>query len=327
MTTTRRRFLQVSLAAATAGTLQRDALAAKAKRKLDDGTWPISCRDSLLLESGEPDIWAAMHATDIDAAEVTLAPGGGLPRIGPKKDSHSIATPADVRKLAIAATKHGKQIAAFCHLSYYDDRTEEEISLTLLAARAAVELGVPVVRIDLVPRKIKNLEAFADLSIQVGKRLVEATKAMPVSFAVENHGVASNRPDFLRKVFKGIGSKRFGLTMDMGNFYWYGHPLSKLYEIYTEFAPWTHHAHCKSISYPEADRERQREMGWRYRECRCPVYQGDIDYKRVVRILRKVGYANTLCIDDESLRKYPEQQRRGILAKDAAFLRRVAKEA
>lgn len=324
MTTTRRRFLQASLAAATAGAVPA-TVQAKPKRKIDDGTWPISCRDSLLLHSGEPDIWAAMHATDIDAAEVTLAPGGKLPRIGPKPDAHSIATPADVRKLAIEATKQGKQIAAFCHLSRYDDRTEEEISLTLLAARAAVELGVPVVRIDLVQHKIKDLDAFADFSIQVGKRLVEATKAMPVYFAVENHGGTTNRPEFLRKVFKGIGSKRFGLTMDMGNFYWFGHPLSKLYDIYTEFAPWTHHAHCKSISYPQADRERRREMGWRYRECRCPVYEGDIDYKRVVQILRKAGYSNTLCIDDESLGKYPEDQRRGILAKDAAFLRRVAR--
>ena len=122
----------------------------------------------------------------------------------------------------------------------------------------------------------------------------------------------------------GVGSKRLGLTLDTGNFYWFGHPLSKVYELYETFAPRVFHTHCKSIRYPEAEREKQRPIGWEYGKYDCPIYEGDIDFRRVVKILSAAGYANDLCVEDESLGKSPAAERRAILAKEIRHLKEAA---
>ena len=122
-----------------------------------------------------------------------------------------------------------------------------------------------------------------------------------MAFAVENHGTTTNDPVFLNALFEKVGSKRLGLTLDTGNFYWFGHPLSKVYELYETFAPRVFHTHCKSIRYPAAEREKQRPMGWKYDQYTCPLGEGDIDFARVAAILHKAGYHNDLCIEDESL--------------------------
>jgi sugar phosphate isomerase/epimerase len=100
--------------------------------------------------------------------------------------------------------------------------------------------------------------------------------------------------------------------------------LAKLYRIYDEFGPYACHTHCKSIHYPEAEREKQREIGWKYDECCCPIYEGDIDFQKVADILRKHKYAGDLCIENESLERFPKDQRAVILKKEADLLRKLA---
>ncbi len=322
--TTRRGFLQTTLAGLAGGGLVERACAASKGAK-PNVKWPVACRDALLRETDAPDLWTAMDRAGIRQAEVLVNRDDSLPHMAHAGKKFSIAGDDGAKCVAEELTRRKKKIAAFCLLNRYDTKTEEEVAWTIRTAKVAARIGTPIVRIDLVPARIKDRDAFADFCIGIGKRLVEATKDLPVSFAVENHGTTSNRPDFLRKVFHGIGSKRFGLTMDFGNFYWFGHPLSKLYEIYAEFAPWSPYVHCKSIHYPNpADRERQRDPGWNYRDCRCPLDEGDIDYQRVARILRKADYRGVLCIDDESLRKYPRPQRDEVLARDVKLLRTLS---
>jgi len=81
------------------------------------------------------------------------------------------------------------------------------------------------------------------------------------------------------------------------------------------------HTHCKSIKYPADQRERQRPMGWRYGEFTCPIDQGDIDFHRVVKILRDAGYRNDLCVEDESLGKLPEADLAATVAREIQYLR------
>lgn len=320
----RREFLRESIAAVAVGTVGA-AWRAEAQGAAEPPALKIACRDALLAHTGEPNIFSTMRAAGVDGTEATVNPDCSLPLMYMPDKSYSIAGPDRVKELADELTKQKKEISAFCILNRFDIRTEDELALTIKTAKVAVELGVPVVRIDLVQQKIKDIDEFVPFCIKIGRRLVEATRGMPVRFGVENHGRTTNRPEFLRKVFGGIGSKRFGITLDVGNFYWYGHPLSKLYDIYTEFAPWACHFHAKSIAYPKADQERRREPGWKYSECRCPVYEGDIDYKRVMAILRKSNYRGALCIDDESIGTFPQAQRRDVIKKDADFLRRIAR--
>src|SRR5665647_878850 len=105
------------------------------------------------------------------------------------------------------------------------------------------------------------------------------------------------------------------------NFYWWGHPVNDLYPIYEKFAPRVVHTHCKSIRYPEDKKNLRREIGWEYGKYNCPIYEGDIDFKRIVKILRKAGYRGDLCVEDESLGKYPENERADIMRKEIAMLK------
>jgi sugar phosphate isomerase/epimerase len=124
-------------------------------------------------------------------------------------------------------------------------------------------------------------------------------------------------------LFERVGSPRLGLTLDVGNFYWFGHPLSKLYKIVEKFAPRVFHTHCKSIAFPAGQREQQRPVGWEFGRYTCPLYAGDIDYGRVVEILKKAGYANDLCVEDESLSHFPNAEHAGILQREIEYLKKL----
>ena len=118
-----------------------------------------------------------------------------------------------------------------------------------------------------------------------------------MAFGIENHGTLTNDPEFLTPLFARVGSPLLGLTLDTGNFYWFGHPLSKVYELYELFAPRVVHTHCKNIGYPESGGRNARAMGWQYDKYTCPIYEGDIDFRRVVKILRAANYAGVTSDD------------------------------
>jgi sugar phosphate isomerase/epimerase len=151
--------------------------------------------------------------------------------------------------------------------------------------------------------------------------MIAATEGTGVTFGIENHGHTTNDPAFLQPLFERVGSPRLGLTLDTGNFYWFGHPLAKVYGLFEMFAPRVVHTHCKSIKYPAADRDRQRPMGWEYVKYTCPIDEGDLDFHRIVGILRKAGYKNDLCIEDESLSKFPKSEQCAVLKREAEHLK------
>ena len=144
---------------------------------------------------------------------------------------------------------------------------------------------------------------------------------LEIEFAVENHGAISNKLEFLRGLYKGVGSPRLGHTLDTGNFYWYGYPLSKVYEIIEELAPVTKHTHIKNINYPQDTREQNRGMGWEYEKYVSPLSEGNIDLGRVTELLKKAKFKGDLCIEDESLGKFPPEERKSILKRDVDFLK------
>jgi sugar phosphate isomerase/epimerase len=110
------------------------------------------------------------------------------------------------------------------------------------------------------------------------------------------------------------------------NFYWFGHPLNEVYGIYEKFAPRAFHTHCKNLRYPEDKRNVRREMGWGYKDYAAPVYDGDIDFRRVAAILRKADYRGDLCLEEEYLkiRKIPETEQPAVLKREIALLREIA---
>jgi sugar phosphate isomerase/epimerase len=83
-------------------------------------------------------------------------------------------------------------------------------------------LGVPAIRIDVVPAKLARSE-FLKLAADALAKIIADTEPTGVAFAIENHGTTTNDPAFLSALFEKVGSQRLGLTLDTANFYWFGH--------------------------------------------------------------------------------------------------------
>ena len=206
-----------------------------------------------------------------------------------------------------------------------NENAEPEIDYVVKASRLLSVLGSKVLRIDVVAnepgKEPKTWQEYLQQAIKSVKEVLKRTEKLGTEFAVENHGSISNRIEFLRGLYKGVDSPRFGHTLDTGNFYWYGYPLSQIYKIFEELAPLVKHTHIKNINYPKEEREKTRPMGWEYEKYVCPIADGDIDIGKLVKLLKKAKFRNDICIEDESLGKFPVEQRRGIVIKDVEFLK------
>ena len=315
---TRRDFLtasaRVGASVALASLLPRFALGAAPSRLT------VSIRDAMLRHTGEKDCWAALTRIESEGVEVAVSDDMALPGLFHTSEKYSLASDAGIARVKAAASAAGQKITALCMANRFAERPDREVEWCTRAAQAAQALGVAAIRIDVVPQNLAR-PAFLKLATATLAKLMTATESTGVAFAIENHGNTTNDPEFLRPLFAGVGSKRLGLTLDTGNFYWYGHPLTKVYELYEMFAPRVFHTHCKNIGYPADQREKQRPIGWQYGKYHGPIYAGDIDFGRVIAILKKAGYTNDLCIEDESLGNAKNGAE--ILAKELRMLKKL----
>ena len=142
---------------------------------------------------------------------------------------------------------------------------------------------------------------------------------------IENHGRVFNDPDVLDGLLKQIPDERFGLTLDTGNFYWWGHPASEVYELVAKYAPRAKHTHIKNINYPPALAQGRREIGYEYKTYCCPLDEGNLDLRRIVSELQNAGYARDLCVEDESLFKFAPADRAHVLRREVEALRTTAR--
>jgi len=282
----------------------------------------VACRDTLLKTTKQPDSWSAMKELGVTGIEVEVNPELGCPFLEHPQKKYSLATPSAIASLKDDLSKNGLVITAFLMHNRFDERLEEELAWTKKLVAAAATLDVPVIRIDVVPRRMKR-EEFLPFAIKACTKLCEIVEGTRINYGIENHGSITNDPEFLRQLFAGVDSPHLGLTLDTANFYWYGHPLNELYGIFERFATRVFHTHCKSIRYPDDKKNVRRPMGWEYDRHCCPIYEGDIDFGKVVTILRKAGYGGDLCLEDESLGKYPQSQHANILKKEIALLRNL----
>jgi sugar phosphate isomerase/epimerase len=290
-----------------------------ASNKSTTNQWATACRDAHLSEVKAPNVWAAMKQIGVTGIEIQVNEELQCPSLFHSAKKYSIDSPKSISELQSDLEKHGLHASAFMMANKFDARPEMEVKWCSSVVKAAKEMGVKAIRIDVVPRKIKR-ENFLPFAVKMCKSICKLVENSDVHYAIENHGNTTNDPEFLNALFNKVGSDNLGLTLDTANFYWYGHPLTKLYDIFEMFAPRAFHTHCKSINYPEDKENVQRKMGWEYGKYNCPVYQGDIDFAKVVSILKKANYQGDLCIEDESLGKFPENERVDVLSKEASYL-------
>jgi sugar phosphate isomerase/epimerase len=201
---------------------------------------------------------------------------------------------------------------------------DAHVAWAVRAAHAAADLGASALRIDTWTRRTGELPpgTIVDNLARCLGRVLEATDGTGVALGIENHGRLFNDPEILDAVFAAVDDPRVGMTLDTGNFYWYGYPLSRLYALLEHFAPRAKHTHIKNIAYPAELAETRREIGYEYGRYAAPLDEGNIDIARVVRILRGAGYCGDLCVENEALSRYEDpEQRINILRRDVETLR------
>jgi len=285
--------------------------------------WIVACRDDLLRWSKKPDSFSAMKELGVTGVEVEVNPALACPALYGPHTTYSLASPSDIQALKDDLDENGLVVTSFLMHNRLDERLDEELKWARKLVEAAQTLGATVIRIDVVPRRTKA-EDFLPFAVKACKQLCDIVEGTSVRYGIENHGSITNDPVFLQQLFDGVGSSHLGLTLDTANFYWYGHPLDELYAIFEKFAPKAFHTHCKSIRYPEDKKNVRRPRGWEYGRYCSPIYEGDIDFGKVAAILRRAGYRGDLCLEDESLEKFPEGERADVVKKEVALLRSLS---
>ncbi len=282
----------------------------------------VSIREAVLNGAGYDSIREGLSDLGLDSVEVEFFRDYSV--YSPESWDKIDLTGQDAAKaIQSAYIDKGIKICAFLlHNNFNRGDQKGEIEWVINVIKTAEALGIPAIRIDAITKgeKEEPFKVRADRFVACMKKALKATKGCGVQLGIENHGVQGNDPDFLHQVIGRVGDDHLGVNMDTGNFYWYGFPIERVYEVLQSVAPVTKYTHVKNISYPEETRSKQREIGWAYSDYVCPIYDGDIDHGRVVKILKDAGFDGPLTIEDESLGKFDEQGRKDVLKKDVAYL-------
>jgi sugar phosphate isomerase/epimerase len=286
----------------------------------------VGIRDDTLLAGGFSSIAEGMAAIGVPSVELAYGREGTVRSLVVGGETLDLDREAGRQALRAQCAAHGVRVAALMLANNFNaPDVGAEVDWVRRGAEAAQALGIPALRIDSIMRGEREMS----LDERVGRftaalrEAIPATERTGVALGIENHGVRGNEPAFLAGVLDAFDNPRLGLTLDTGNFYWHGNPLSELYRIYERFAPRVKHTHVKSIRYPAELREARREIGYKYGEYASPLDEGDIDLSRVVKLLRSAGYTGDLTIENESLGRYPSGDRAAVLRRDADHVRRL----
>jgi sugar phosphate isomerase/epimerase len=286
----------------------------------------LSIRDEIVFAAGYATLAEGLHDLKLEGVELFVQRDDTVPAIAPVSGQTrlDLTEPSELAELMAQATACGVRISALCMGNNFnaEDR-EAEIAWAVRTVQAAQQLGAPAVRIDAIMSGERHLplEERQRLVATAISSILEQTVDIEVDLGIENHGFQGNDPEFLTGLLLAVDSPRLGLTLDSGNFYWRGWPLSKVYEIFDQFAGVVKHTHIKNIAYPAELREIEREVGYEYGKYCCPIREGDIDHARYIATLRAAGYDRDICLEDESLGRYLPDQRKANLRADADFFR------
>jgi sugar phosphate isomerase/epimerase len=285
----------------------------------------VGIRDDTLMAGGFATIAEGMEAIGAESVELSFARDSTVRALTEGESVRwNLDTEVGRKALTGEGAANGIRVSVLMLGNNFNPPDlAAEIDWVRRAADAARALGIPALRIDTIMRGEREMsldDRVARFSAAL-REILPATEASGVALGLENHGVCGNEVAFLTRVVDSFDSPRLGYTLDTGNFYWHGNPLSELYRIYERLAPRVKATHVKSIRYPAEIRETRREIGYRYGEFASPLDEGDIDLGRVIALLRAAGYAGDLTIENEALGRYPASERPALLRRDVEHLK------
>lgn len=288
----------------------------------------VSIRDEVVLSTGFDSLHEALSFYDLRGVEMLVNKDLSVRSLHPTPEQPRLFLnrPEDITKLERQTKGSGLQITAFLlHNDFNAKDIEAETGWVAAAVEAAARLGMPAVRIDSIMSDAGalSLERRQEIFARAARTVLDRTAKLKVALAIENHGAQGNDPAFLDGVIRRVGSRRLGMTLDVGNFYWAGKPISEVYRILKRFAPLTKHTHIKNIQYPPEMRDTRREVGYEYGKYVCPIPEGDLDMAKIVGYLKRAGYRHDLCIEDELLGKFEVPARQANVKAAITALRRA----
>ena len=284
----------------------------------------VAIRDAMLPKLDADAFFRQLREIGVTSIEIEVRPDDLTPHLLQDDGApHSLADEASARRLRRRLDAEGVRVCAvLASTDFSSPQAQAHVEHAAGAVRAARELGAPVVRIDPLARdKSLSPDAVRENFIRRTAELLCRMEDTGVKLGIENHGPLANDPAFLDSVLAAIPDSRLGLTLDTGNFYWFGFPLEAVYELIERYAPAVKHTHLKNINFPAEVAARRREVGFEYKQYCCPLHEGNLDLRRIVKTLRDAGYERDLCVEDESLFKTAPEQRPAVLRREVSALR------
>ena len=285
----------------------------------------VAIRDAMLAEVDAGRVLENLRELGVAAVEIDIQPDFCTRFLRrPDGRPYSVKDAAATGELKRRLSEEGIRVSALLVSTDFASKdAEAHVDWAVGAVQAAAELGAPVLRIDPLARD--NSLGAGEVLVAFNRHVytvLQRTRGIAVDLGVENHGPLANDPHFLDHVFAAASDDpRLGLTLDTGNFYWFGHPIDEVYHLLQRYGSRAKHTHVKNINYPPELAGRSRGIGEDYGKYCCALDEGNLDAKRIVSILRASGYDRDLCVENESLDKHPPDQRLAVLARDVAALR------
>ncbi len=294
--------------------------------------WEVIVCNPLLQGLEMESTWAAAQAAGVKGIEINVYSDLSCSSLVVGKDRpFRMDTPENAKKMSAEAKAHGLLTPVICAPVQLDtiseNATAPDWAKTLL--QNAPYAGAKLVYFPIVTGPTKSdLEdnVFIERTTALLKNLSSCSKESGVAVAFENLSIYWNRPEIARPVLNAFQSGQVGLCLDPINFYWFGHPRSKVYEIVKEFIPRALHFHVKNVRHPEDQREAHRMPGWDYGKNSVPAAEGDLDFKKILGWLHESGYQGYISIEDDSLGHYPVEKRLEILRQDVEYLRAIIRD-
>lgn len=205
---------------------------------------------------------------------------------------HTVSMSEDPLEIRELLEKHGLQASG---LSCHSPLARPEISVEYIkqAIRFAAELGAPVCNTDegMVPGWMDEDTAFKIMHYTL-KCVVPVAERHNIKIGIEPHQKFSVHTDKLIKIADLVPSPNVGFNVDTGNAYLGG--VSDPYEMLEACADRMFHIHAKDIEVKQSEDERGKVTGT---AVGCACGDGVIDWTRVVRILKKVGFEGVLSVE------------------------------
>jgi len=205
---------------------------------------------------------------------------------------HVTSMDTDPQQIKQLIAEAGVKISA---LSSHSDLLNPEFGVLYArqGIRYAKALGVNVVQIteDMYPPKwMTEQDAYDVMKINL-RAIAETCDENGVYLGVEQHGPYTAKIQRLTRILELVDSPWIRVNYDSGNTFLAGEdPYAMLDAVIDKVV----HVHAKDISIQQAEKERGKVTGT---AVGCACGDGVIDWTRIVRRLKKAGFAGVLSVE------------------------------